>query len=111
MDQIERAAIAMAGGLTSWKAHDRVIQDQYRELAKRAAEVLVKAVPWDMIELTARTELTKHSGRLTVRRADSATLDHIARSVVDAMRRCGYTVVYGPPSEMMSTPGPDRSRV
>ncbi len=106
MKQIERAAIAMAGGQSAWTGMSDAIKDQYREDARRAAEVLVNAVPWDLIELAARTELTKHSGSLTVRRATPAVLDIIARSVVAAMKRSGYTVVYGPPSEGMSTPGP-----
>lgn len=48
--------------------------------------------------------LTKHSGLLTNRRADSMTREIIARDVVASLRRSGYRITFGPGAPEHSTP-------
>ncbi|WP_431855289.1 hypothetical protein [Azospirillum sp.] len=99
MDQIERAAMTMAGEV--WAGMSDTIKEQYRELARRAQPVFHngQAVPWEHVAVTLSVVLTEHAGSLTAKRADSETRQRIARDQTERLKLCRYTVVAGPPAE------------
>lgn len=53
-------------------------------------------VPDDHLILAASAVLAKHSGNLTIRRADATMREIIARDWVAQLRRSGYQITFGP---------------
>ncbi len=97
---ILNAAIAMAGGPEFWNSMGPEIRAQYVGWAETAAPILLGGGPvsWTIVELTIRTALAGCRGILTERKADSVTLDRVARRLVDQLQLCRYTVLAGPPT-------------
>lgn len=104
MDQIERASIAMCGGPDMWAGTSEQLRDQYRELARRAAAVLVgKPVPSNELEVGVKVVLARRRPWLSDRKPGDDATTRVAREVVDALRLSGYQITYGPPAEMANT--------
>ncbi|PGH55874.1 hypothetical protein CRT60_21725 [Azospirillum palustre] len=61
-------------------------------------------VPDIHLLISIGTALTKHSGLLTTRRADSMTREIIAREVIAHLRRSGYRITFGPGAPEHGTP-------
>jgi len=101
---IEHAAIHMAGGKPIWTGMSDEIPNQYRTLTKRAADILVKPTPWDAVAIDVQVVLMREHGALTRRRPGDNPTSTIARKVMEQMKLNGYTILSGPPTEMMTTP-------
>lgn len=99
MDQIERAAIAMAGKV--WAGMSDTIKEQYRELARRAQAVFHngEAADWSHVEVGIKVVLMRERSALVSKRHGDDATGRVARKVVENMQRSGYTVILGPPSE------------
>ena len=101
-DLIERAAETMAG--EDWASMSLDIQNQYREMSRRAATVFLpartnrqgEAVEWELVELSVRMAVVDSRSLLTTRKAGDEAVDHITRRIVEKMRRSGFSYVFGP---------------
>jgi len=106
--QIERVAIALAGGPDEWASIGEPICEQHRELARRAIRVLGlgNAVPWDEVQIPIQVELTERRGMLHPRKPGDGATAVVARCIVDRLKLAGFTVIAGPPALMTNDKWP-----
>lgn len=106
---IETTADMLAFGLALAEADRAWGAERGAKGVQAAAEILVQAVPWHDVEIGVRVVLIRERGALASRKYGEDATGWVARKVVENMRLSGYTVLAGPPTEMMSTPsGPKK---
>lgn len=105
---IERVSIAMAGGPDAWAGIGEPIRQQYRELARRAVDVLGlgNPVPWEHVEISVMVELAECRGMLHPRRPGDEATKRVAGRIAARLKQSGFTVIHGPPAKDMTTPVP-----